>query len=652
MGQQRRDAERIKHAFDSVPLYLGGIGLMKKIAEDGLRLPAPQGNPGLLADRAGGYVKAMPQADQVSVDLSKISTTDVPQVWVGEASQRASDVNSAAAKEVDRLVAVYGEVGKELDMLSDALQTAQAKHQDGHAAMRAVRADLDTVPDLFGLFDTGRAEQIKRNGQAAAGLLRDAAVIADEAGRKAASRLNDLASQARAATLSNAHLDSVDTLVLTQAAAPGDPEDLNAILTTNDAERAGQYLDRMSEQDRSRIDALLDNATSPQEKAYLMKALAAGHDINAIQDFSSKIHAHGGDPQWLRDRLTPILTEDHDTTTGVWDSVRYQGAEWTQGQRPTCVAYSTMVARAQADPLYGVAVDHRRPPRRPWTRQPARVRRTGTGRVGTDLRRRPQDRLASVRPRRRHEHQTGHLRSQQGDQPGHRWPLRAQRPGPRRRAPQRAAADRACRRRGQAGARPGPWRWRRTPDDDHRTRRRQVADLQPVGSHGLGRQGRLHQRPPGRRVQRQPAHRHRRAPTPKIETTMAIEDELTQLDLPALVRAGLPEPEGPRRRTLFGDGAVAAAVRLDQLGTYPRSVTFLAEVARSGGNRYAANLPEPLPTPEQTEMVRPWLAAAAQVTSTIDQDATLADWLEAVAALLATRRSTRGEDGPFLIPEV
>lgn len=131
---------------------------------------------------------------------------------------------------------------------------------------------------------------------------------------------------------------------------------------------------------------------------------------------------------------------------------------------------------------------------------------------------------------------------------------------------------------------------------------------------------------------------------------MTTEEELAGLDVPALVRAGLPESQGPGRRTLFGNGAVAAAIQLDRLGAYPRSVTFLAEVARSGGNRYAANLTEPLPTPEQTEAVRPWLHAAAQVTGNVDQDAALADWLEAVATLLAVRRCARGEDGPLLSP--
>jgi hypothetical protein len=346
----REDAEEVKKGFDSVNVAFGGVGTMKGLADSALKLPEPKGNPQQLADRAHDYLKAAPKADAVSVDLGKIAASQIPEVWVGEASEQASDVISAAAKEVDRVVAVYGDVGRELDILSEALALAKAKHNDGYAAMVGVRNELDEAAP----FDFGHAEEIKDKGITAATMLRDAAVIAEDAGKKAASRLDDLASQARAGKLASSNLTSVDKLVLTQAAATGGPEDLNAILTANDATRAGDRLDALSEQDRARMDQMLDNAKSPQEKAYLLKALAAGHNVGDIEDFDRKIHAHGDDPQWLRDRLTPIVTEDHDTTTGQNDQVTYQGSGWSQDQRPTCVAYSTMTARAQVDPLYSL----------------------------------------------------------------------------------------------------------------------------------------------------------------------------------------------------------------------------------------------------------------------------------------------------------
>jgi hypothetical protein len=120
--------------------------------------------------------------------------------------------------------------------------------------------------------------------------------------------------------------------------------------------------------------------------------------------------------------------------------------------------------------------------------------------------------------------------------------------------------------------------------------------------------------------------------------------ELAQLDIPALLEGGIAE----RGKELFGNGAVAAAINLDAQGVIPRSVMFLAEIVRSGGAKYASELAEPLPTPEQTDVIRPWLTAAASAASSVEDDYTVEDWLKAVAAILANRRAARGEDVPLV----
>jgi hypothetical protein len=125
---------------------------------------------------------------------------------------------------------------------------------------------------------------------------------------------------------------------------------------------------------------------------------------------------------------------------------------------------------------------------------------------------------------------------------------------------------------------------------------------------------------------------------------MMIDEELAQLDVAEMLRTGLSE----RRTRLFGDGAVAAAILLDRVKVIPRSLTFLAEIARSGGAKYAAGLAEPLPQPAQTEVIQPWLTAAAATASNVDDDYALEDWLKAVATILAARRAARGEDVPVV----
>jgi hypothetical protein len=104
------------------------------------------------------------------------------------------------------------------------------------------------------------------------------------------------------------------------------------------------------------------------------------------------------------------------------------------------------------------------------------------------------------------------------------------------------------------------------------------------------------------------------------------DDEAVHADVPALLGEGA-----------FTDSLVPAALQADRLGVLPRSLTFLAEIVRRGGAAYAAELPEPLPTPEQAALVRPWLLTAAAATATTT-DEELARWLDGVAAVLETRR--------------
>ncbi|NUR70532.1 MAG: hypothetical protein HOU81_06910 [Hamadaea sp.] len=112
--------------------------------------------------------------------------------------------------------------------------------------------------------------------------------------------------------------------------------------------------------------------------------------------------------------------------------------------------------------------------------------------------------------------------------------------------------------------------------------------------------------------------------------------ELSSLDVPALLRSGLPQD--PK---LYAEGAIAAALAADRLGVLPRSITYLAEIVRRGGLDYARTLPEPLPEPEQAELAKSWLAAAADVrwADAFEGGDATAKWLDAVAVILSARRS-------------
>jgi hypothetical protein len=94
-------------------------------------------------------------------------------------------------------------------------------------------------------------------------------------------------------------------------------------------------------------------------------------------------------------------------------------------------------------------------------------------------------------------------------------------------------------------------------------------------------------------------------------------------------------PDAIATGRFLGDATVAAAIQADRLDVLPRSLAFLAEVVRRGGVAIAVNLPEPLPTTEQSTLVRTWLAVAGS------DEIRFARWLDAVAAVLEARRAVR-----------
>jgi hypothetical protein len=84
-----------------------------------------------------------------------------------------------------------------------------------------------------------------------------------------------------------------------------------------------------------------------------MKALAAGYSIDEVAKFDAMIAAHGNDPDWLDQHLSPLALDSSGANDQKnWN--KFDGAEWSQGEYPTCVASSTVVARAEVDPLYAL----------------------------------------------------------------------------------------------------------------------------------------------------------------------------------------------------------------------------------------------------------------------------------------------------------
>lgn len=316
-----------------------GVQLVRvpSIIDTLLRVPAPKCDGGSVGQLASGFNTAATNADTIALHVGKLASQDLPGVWVGRTAEKAGEVVVAVREDLERATTVFGKARTILDTLAAAFTDARKKHSDAQDPLHRARSAADRV-------DYGAARQF---GQAGAHLLISALDTALNAAKTAARDLTTLADQARAHQLNSSNLSSSDKVVLGEAAASSGLHEANLILNATDAQRAAQQLDRLSPDDRQRFNELLATAKSPQERAYLMKTLAAGHSVDEVRNFDKLIHNHGDDPAWLQQHLTPIVN-----TGAQRAEVNYLGASWTQGLYPTCVASATIMARAMVDPAY------------------------------------------------------------------------------------------------------------------------------------------------------------------------------------------------------------------------------------------------------------------------------------------------------------
>ncbi|MFI9723812.1 peptidoglycan-binding protein [Streptomyces sp. NPDC052396] len=308
---------------------------------------APMGNPEHIETVSSSYRQAAVTVDTVSVGVSGIATAGLPASWTGHAGESAAEAIGAAARDAERMATTFQEVAPVLFHLADGIRQAQAQHTNGRLALDSALSLLaehsDARPD-----DLVRVRSIALDG---IGQLLQAAICAEEAGQRAEKTLHKMASQARAGKLGGPGLTDTDRLVLADAANPTGPHDLNTILSASDLQRSSQFRDRLIDTDREEFDHLLAQAQSPEERAYLMKALAAGHDMADIRPYAQAIRGHNR--YWLAQHLSPLHTDS--TTLGVNTPADFSGAAWKQDDHEgTCVASSTITARAMADPLYAL----------------------------------------------------------------------------------------------------------------------------------------------------------------------------------------------------------------------------------------------------------------------------------------------------------
>ncbi|MFI7244893.1 peptidoglycan-binding protein [Streptomyces qinglanensis] len=338
--------------------------------DSALSVPAPQGDSLTLETLSKTYRDQAERVDDVYKRVHRVARKGLPEVWVGDTSVLASNAASAAGRSATQMAEAFRGGAKALLELADALGDAQKQDDQGRAGLRQARSQLGGRDGWFDDLHEDDGEERARKqarGVASGGIsmMHRAAVFTEHVVRAAVRDLNKWASEARAEKLHTPDLSAVDKLMLADTSAGGAPE-LNEILGAADLERAGRRMDRLNAADEAAMERMLARSRSPQERAYLMKALAAGHDVDEIEQFRSKIHGKGA--EWLRRHLTPVVTapdsmDDEgradDGSNNNKDQVRFGNQLWIQGgdgSEGTCVASSTVTARAMVDPVYALGL--------------------------------------------------------------------------------------------------------------------------------------------------------------------------------------------------------------------------------------------------------------------------------------------------------
>ncbi|MBO1334662.1 peptidoglycan-binding protein [Streptomyces sp. VRA16 Mangrove soil] len=320
--------------------------------DDALGVAPPEGDPVLIESLGKRYRGQADNAMKVHDRTDAVSRKGLPDVWAGDTSVLASDAVDATARAAEQMAEALRGGGNALITFSDCLEAAQKKDSGGRTKLRDARAQLGDKDGFFDDWHEDDGEEAARKAArslATTGVdeLLTAASDADDAARQCARDLNKYASEARAGKMGTDELSAVDRIALADTANVGGDPELNEILSANDLERSGRAMENMTPADRARMEKLLADAATPQEKAYLMKALASGYSVDEVAEFGGKIH--GKDEVWLREHLAPVSTN---SATGQ-EQQTFGGKLWDQ-DGATCVPSSTVTARAMVDPVYAL----------------------------------------------------------------------------------------------------------------------------------------------------------------------------------------------------------------------------------------------------------------------------------------------------------
>jgi hypothetical protein len=341
----------LAHAANPVTAIPQAISVLRTVIAECSH--EPPGDPDRLDRAAAAFQAAAGTVDGLRQRVDKVSGTRLPEVWHGLAGGDARTAVAAVGHQLATAPPVFGDVHGTLGTLAHALRDAKAQHAAGRSRLREAHREL-TAGGLFGLVPdvlqlrSALSRAVTDATQGLRGCIQ-AYDTAEAAERQAASRLREAAGRARvAAEATGARFSPLDAVVLAdQAYGTTGPYDAG-VLSPAQLARATQALGRLSPEDYARMQALLAAAGSDKERAYLLKALAAGHSIAEVTAFAGMIRGKPGD--WLDQHL--VLVHPGSDQAFSYTDANGNTVAIDQYDETTCGSTSILATRSMADPIF------------------------------------------------------------------------------------------------------------------------------------------------------------------------------------------------------------------------------------------------------------------------------------------------------------
>jgi hypothetical protein len=300
----------------------------------------PPGDPVRLRALADAFVLAAEASRPLAVRVDRLGDGAPPDTWRTVVAGTARRVLTATGDLIAAVGPAYLDTAEAVRDYADTVEALQRRHEPLRRRLREVWQSVPRQQLLGFTLPVPALRRLPGSTAAATGVLSDCHRIyreqlnaADELSRV----LCEVTAQARAQQAWRGGLPAAMAVLIANT----------AILSVAQLRRATGRRQALDPADRARLDALLADARSADVTAYLLEAFAAGHRVEQVAAFATRIRDLP--PIGLHRAVNLIQTLNP-------GPVHFGAAPVTQLTDDTCGVTSTLVALAAVDPIFALSV--------------------------------------------------------------------------------------------------------------------------------------------------------------------------------------------------------------------------------------------------------------------------------------------------------